>query len=82
LAIGDDLDRGGRIVFEANPARLLHVEFALDAAPVRADLHKVADQLLHAGKIRADLVDLCTLRWAKRSRVVQVKQRPQSGRQS
>jgi hypothetical protein len=45
------------IIFEANSAGLLDVEFALGAAAVRRDLDEMSDHLLHTGKMRADLVD-------------------------
>src|SRR6516225_10663351 len=61
LSIGDDLDSARLLVVEANFAGLLDVKFALDAAAVGTDLDKIADQLLDAGKIGADLVDLRAL---------------------
>src|SRR5262249_26440785 len=49
-------------VVEADLAGLLDVELAPDAAAVGTDLDKIADQLLDARKIGADLVDLRALR--------------------
>src|SRR5262249_35066765 len=62
LAIGDGLDSARRLIVEADLAGLLDVELAPDAAAVGTDLDKVADQLLDARKIGADLVDLRALR--------------------
>src|SRR5262249_56279268 len=62
LAIGDDLDSARRLVVEADPAGLLDVELAPDAAAVGTDLDKIADPLLDARKIGPDRVDLRALR--------------------
>ena len=61
LAIGDDLDSARLLVVEADLTGLLDVELAPDAAAVGTDLDKIADQLLDARKIGADLVDLRAL---------------------
>src|SRR5439155_17659296 len=61
LAIGDDLDSARLLVVEADLTGLLDVELAPDAAAVGTDLDKIANQLLDARKIGADLVDLRAL---------------------
>src|SRR5260370_237377 len=62
MTTSDYIDRGRRLIDEPDLARLLHVELALGPAAVGRNLDEIADQLLHARKIRADLVDLCLLR--------------------
>ena len=56
-AVGDDIDRARRVVFEADLAGLLDVELALGAAAVGADLGEGAGHRVHARQVAADLVD-------------------------
>src|SRR6266508_5142963 len=66
LPVGDDLDRGRRIIFEPDLAGLLDVELALHPGAVGTDLNEFAGKLLNAGQILADLVGLRPLRGIER----------------
>ena len=56
-AIGDDVDRARRVIFEPHLAGLLDVEFAFRLAPVRPDLHEIADHALDRRKVETHAVD-------------------------
>ena len=57
IAIGHEFDRARRFVLEAHAPGLLQVDLAFGAAAVRADLHEVADEVLHAHQIDVHAVD-------------------------
>ena len=56
-AVGDDLDRRRRVVFEPDLARALEVELAGEAAPVAAGLHEIARERRHAVEIGVGALD-------------------------